>query len=722
MNTGAKNADIKWQQMRSSTLLGDIPASLLEHVFERGEARIESLDRDHILPSSFSTESLAPICFVMQGDIAAGLCSEPLLQERIEAQQRIENASVEELKELSKLPRMPLARMATKNLALFSSGDVFHLQSVMAPGGENTEGSAATGTRTVFYTVSPSTVVFINQSILSEWSIQYPAFAETVRQSVQSTSDRFAQIVGVKQEVLDFFVRQGIVVSGDSIRVRQLDRCIDCKQCEIACEQRYGAQRLTLGGFQLGMLDFVFTCRTCVDQRCLDPCDYDAIAFDENKGEVVIKDESCTGCTLCAQACPYGAIEMVDIEDPKHPTYRKAFHERLHKNGVLEFGPGKPRIGRPRRIANKCDHCSTYADQACISACPTGSLIEINPFELFAERAANTSTDKAAGKARSGKLSGELLPLQPFAHGVGVRDGGIARIKRRRFAPLTMWFLGSLAFVLAFVEILLRKFSPEQSLAFYRLQNDPEFAGLAVEGLIDKLDYHGGTPLALWCGYIGTGLMVVAAVYPMFRRIKAFRFLASNTMWFDFHTMAGTVGPMFIFLHTAFRLDTWVAFAFWSMVVVVASGIIGRYLYTQLPDMLGGRQLEELHHRAALREFSHSHPKAYAIAREEIEVHGRSAAKVAEKATVIGAFTWLVAEDFRRITRYRKRVAKLRRAGIPKQQAREVGQVVGRMLIVNRSKVVAPRAQLVLHSWKKIHVPFTLLLVVLAALHIYIDG
>jgi hypothetical protein len=40
--------------------------------------------------------------------------------------------------------------------------------------------------------------------------------------------------------------------------------------------------------------------------------------------------------------------------------------------------------------------------------------------------------------------------------------------------------------------------------------------------------------------------MMIAAIYPIFRRIKLFRWLASNTMWFDFHLMAGTVGPMFI--------------------------------------------------------------------------------------------------------------------------------------------------------------------------------
>ena len=47
--------------------------------------------------------------------------------------------------------------------------------------------------------------------------------------------------------------------------------------------------------------------------------------------------------------------------------------------------------------------------------------------------------------------------------------------------------------------------------------------------------------------------MLIAAIYPIFRRIGFFRWLASNTMWFDFHLMAGTVGPMFVGLHSALR-------------------------------------------------------------------------------------------------------------------------------------------------------------------------
>jgi len=89
---------------------------------------------------------------------------------------------------------------------------------------------------------------------------RYPVFESRLRRALSISRERLAWVSGVKQELLDFFVRQGMSVSGEMVRVRQLDLCIDCKLCEEACEERYGARRLTLGGYQLGMLDFIYTC------------------------------------------------------------------------------------------------------------------------------------------------------------------------------------------------------------------------------------------------------------------------------------------------------------------------------------------------------------------------------------------------------------------------------------------------------------------------------
>ncbi len=49
-----------------------------------------------------------------------------------------------------------------------------------------------------------------------------------------------------------------------------------------------GIECVHIGGYQLGMLDFIYTCRTCTDQRCIDPCAYDSIKFDAERRDSAV--------------------------------------------------------------------------------------------------------------------------------------------------------------------------------------------------------------------------------------------------------------------------------------------------------------------------------------------------------------------------------------------------------------------------------------------------
>ena len=671
------------------------------------------VDRDTVLadPLDARTAAAPPVVYVAFGQVAAGVFDPHVLAERKEQSLRREAMTAEEREAESLIQPPPLARVARKNVALFAEGDVFNSMAVMN----------ARGAPVGFYTTAPSVVVSMTQRFIADVAVAFPFFEARFRRAIQLSRRRLVNVTGVKQEILDFFVRQGISVSGETVRVRQLDRCIDCKQCEIACEERYGARRLTLGGYQLGMLDFVYTCRTCTDQRCIDPCAYDSIKYDPQRREVVINEATCTGCSACAQNCPYGAIDMVDI-DEQSPNVIARFKRRLESRNALAFGPGTGRVARPRRIANKCDHCASYGDQACVSACPTGALIEVSAYDLFHERPAGATAAARAGYDQEVEADKkEILPTEPFVDGVGVRTGGEAKVRRGRYAPLLLWVLGLVAWLAVVVEILLRVYQPTWSYQFHQLRQSSEFAGLDVGLVIDRVHFRAGDELAVQCGLVGTGLMILAAIYPMFRRVRVFRWLASNTMWFDFHLMAGTVGPMFVVLHSAARLGTWVDVALWSMVIVALSGFIGRYLYTQVPELSSGRELEELDHERAFSYFRGHNPVAMSEIDRELYEHKLRAGRVSMHAGVLFTLGWLLFEDLRRPVRRWRRRARLTRLGVTGRMRRDLVQRTGKMMLIQRSAVIAPKAALLLHSWKKVHVPFTILLAASGAAHIWVS-
>ncbi len=698
--------------IRNLPLFDGIPNQDLISAMTSGGIAHRQLERDMFVldPIGLAHGQPAPVIYIAQGQVAAAVFVDNELAERRTAQLAHESASKEEREQESLIKPPPLARMALKNVALFMEGDLFNSGALQA----------AKNQPIAFYTAAPSILISLDHRWIAELAVRHPPFEARLRRALSVSRERLAWVSGVKQELLDFFIRQGISVAGEMVRVRQLELCIDCKLCEEACEERYGARRLTLGGYQLGMLDFIYTCRTCTDQRCIDPCAYDSIKFDAEKKEVVINESTCTGCTACAQACPYGAIDMVEVE-PDAPLFKKGFKHRLEKRDALNFGAGAGRIARARRIANKCDHCIAYGDQACVSACPTGSLIEVDTYDLFRER-----SPAMAQLGRSGfdadltaKDRKEILPILPFTEGLGVHTGGLAKVKRGRYAPLVMWLVGLLVFLVALGEILLRTYAKDMSYQFSMLKHLPEFQGIDEAGILEQVLYRPGPGLSVYCGLVGTGLMVIAAIYPIFRRIKVFRWLASNTMWFDFHMMAGTIGPMFIILHSALKLDTWVSAAFWSMVIVVISGVLGRYLYTLVPALAGGVELEELDHERA---FQTARPR-YTVAMAEIDRelgHQRAMAQdVARSPSLLRAMGWLIFQDVFKVPRTFARRRRLARLGVDRKTRRDLAWRTGRMIVIARRQVVAPKAQLLLTSWKKVHVPFTVILTGIAVFHIW---
>lgn len=698
--------------IRSLPLFEGIGDPDLATAMLQGGIALRRLERDMFVldPIGLAQGQPAPVVYVARGQVAAAVFMENELHERRAYQQAHENATKEEREAESLIKPPPLARVALKNVALFMEGDLFNSGAL----------NAARGQPIAFYTTAPSALVSIDHRWIAELAVRYPQFELRLRRALSISRERLAWVSGVKQELLDFFVRQGVSVSGEMVRVRQLDLCIDCKLCEEACEERYGAKRLTLGGYQLGMLDFIYTCRTCTDQRCIDPCAYDSIKYDEVRKEVVINEATCTGCTACAQSCPYGAIDMIEVE-PEAPTFKKAFKARLDKRDALKFGAGTPRVARARRIANKCDHCVAYGDQACVSACPTGSLIEINAYDLFRER-----SPKMALLAHTGfnadlqkKDRREVLPVLPFIEGLAVRSGGIAKVKRGRYAPMLFWMIGLFAFVVALGEALLRRFAPEMSYMFSQLSAEAEAQGLVAD--LQDVVFRPGDQLSTYCGLVGTGLMIIAAIYPIFRRIKLFRWMASNTMWFDFHLMAGTVGPMFIALHSVLRLDSWVSAAFWSMVIVVVSGFLGRYLYTQVPELSSGVELEELDHERAFQRYRPVLTVPMAEIDRELAEQRAKAQRVAMSPSVLRALWWLIFQDVGRIPRTMARKSRLAQLQVDRPTRNELARRAARMIVIARRQVVAPKAQLLLHSWKKVHVPFTVLLTAFAAAHIWIS-
>jgi Fe-S-cluster-containing dehydrogenase component len=99
--------------------------------------------------------------------------------------------------------------------------------------------------------------------------------------------------------------------------VIDLDKCIGCYACEVACKMEndvdlgvYYTRVLTVGPTgdypKLEQYHMTGICQSCKEPPCVAACPTGASYINDN-GVILIDKARCIGCRECQQACPYGA-------------------------------------------------------------------------------------------------------------------------------------------------------------------------------------------------------------------------------------------------------------------------------------------------------------------------------------------------------------------------------------------------------------------------------
>ncbi len=225
-------------------------------------------------------------------------------------------------------------------------------------------------------------------------------------------------------------------------------------------------------------------------------------------------------------------------------------------------------------------------------------------------------------------------------------------------------------------------------------------------------------PYSMGLGIFGS-LMIVVGVssYMTRKRVRRLSALGHLSGWLNFHILLCLLGPILIVYHTTFKAGGIAAISLWTMIAIVSSGILGRYLYAQIPRNLEGLALSDREIDEEIRALSDelgSTPAGQGI----VGIMDGGYGSVRRPETIsetVRAFRHLaaVSREIRRRIDSALEMSHLDRA----TEARLRGFAGSRESLIRKSLIVAQAGRM-FHYWHVIHLPFSIIMFLTLALHV----
>jgi Fe-S-cluster-containing dehydrogenase component/CRP-like cAMP-binding protein len=359
------------------------------------------------------------------------------------------------------------------------------------------------------------------------------------------------------------------IVDGANLLVMDMDLCVRCGNCSLACHKVHGQSRLLRRGISITRpvasnserTQHVLSpqvCMHCKDPECLTGCPTGSI-FRDPRGYVDIDAATCIGCFDCATQCPYDAISMVPRDG--HPedggfdllgTLRKTFSRQPPPTPATPLTPADDVVAIK---CNLCEHTPLNPQSArrqaysCEENCPTGALLRVDPVKYFAEV---EQTQGLIFRDHTQAFGRNIHQSDPLAKALHLSGGGLILVA----VALALW-------------------------------------GLATRGLDGVLT---GTWLTMRWATGLVGLFGTAAVmtYPLRKQIYRKR-AGALRYWLLVHLYLGGLAGVILLLHagrhTGGLLTTLLYIAF---DVVILSGLVGAAAYLVAPRIMTSIEGEPL--------------------------------------------------------------------------------------------------------------------------------
>ncbi len=240
---------------------------------------------------------------------------------------------------------------------------------------------------------------------------------------------------------------------------------------------------------------------------------------------------------------------------------------------------------------------------------------------------------------------------------------------------------------------------------------------------LEERFYHPDHQLFKPSGPIGHGLGIIGTLLILFgvssymirKRVRRFSRVGRLKYWLEFHIFLCSLGPLLVLFHTAFKFGGLVSIAFWSMVAVVLSGVIGRFIYIQIPRSIEGRALSLQELEGMKSDIDKILRSAYELNQEDFMALVESPPPRKEGEGLVAWMLRKSLEDRRNIQRARKM---LLANNMSEENVQKVVKILRQRITLENRIANLQTMHRLFRYWHVAHLPFALIMLVIVIIHV----
>ena len=236
--------------------------------------------------------------------------------------------------------------------------------------------------------------------------------------------------------------------------------------------------------------------------------------------------------------------------------------------------------------------------------------------------------------------------------------------------------------------------------------------------------------VGIYLGFFAAALFAGIFLYPLRKHWAWLGTKGSTRHWLDIHILMGLTAPAIVAFHSTLKFRGLAGMAFWIMFAVSVSGVVGRYLYGQIPRKVTAAELSVRELQDLQAQLSQQLAAQNLLPEADLRAVLRLPdANWVARLPIPFAIVYMMLLD---VTR-KFRVARLRRhalhgtaffstlGGFLPTTNRDVERAIhaaAEEAKLSKRVLFLSRSQKVFHLWHVVHKPFSYAFAVLALIHI----